>query len=379
MVDKAKFPRDKICGDALSGKVAEVLRRTLPNVLDELDTGELFRDSWGVDFIAPNGESLKVPFKTDYNTEDRAPGFISKRTDFDTLLLQRALEGREIEFFEEVELRSYERIENGFLATDSNGKQYSASIVIAADGAYSHFGRTVGGIKAEGRDLCFGLRAYYDGVEGLDKDGFIELHFIKDVLPGYFWIFPLPNGAANVGIGMRADRMKDKGVNLKKTFERLINEHPVIGPRFKNATLQERVRLFDLPLGNKKRKLSGDSYMLIGDAAALIDPFTGEGIGNAMISGEYAASAAHHAIQEKNFSASFLRSYDRAVYERLGDELHLSTRMQQLVNYPWLFNFVVRKANRNQTLRETISCMFEDVDLRGRLKDPRFYAKILFQ
>ena len=73
-----------------------------------------------------------------------------------------------------------------------------------------------------------------------------------------------------------------------------------------------------------------------------------------------------------------MEAYDKAVYDRLWSELLLSYRMQQLVNFPSLFNFVVRKANSNALLRETISAMFEDLDLRTRLKDPKFYFKLLF-
>ena len=117
--------------------------------------------------------------------------------------------------------------------------------------------------------------------------------------------------------------------------------------------------------------------MLLGDAGSLIDPFTGEGIGNAMICGIKAAETV--AAVNGDYSAVQLQQYDESVYKRLWPELSLSKKMQELVKYPWLFNLVVNKAARSKTLRETISCMFEDLDLRGRLKDPRFYLKVLFE
>ena len=118
--------------------------------------------------------------------------------------------------------------------------------------------------------------------------------------------------------------------------------------------------------------------MLVGDAASLIDPFSGEGIGNAMKSGMIAAQIAEKCLLANDFSDNFIGQYDIEVYNKLWSELNLSRKMQQLVNYPKLFNLVVIKANKNKVLRETIICMFDDLDLREKLKQPSFYFKLLF-
>ncbi len=377
IVDKEKFPRDKICGDALSGKAVEVLNKLDKSLVEELTGNEKFLGSWGVTFVAPNGEALRVPFQTKKEKKN-APGFISKRIDFDNWLVEKAKSKKEIQLFEETEIREYRREDSCIVAESKDGKTFQAKIVIACDGAYSSFTKTIAGIKTEAEHNCFGLRAYYKNVKGLDAENFIELHFLKEFLPGYFWIFPLPNGYANVGVGMRADKMSAKKINLKKSFESILENNPVLRGRFAGAEKIGEVKLFGLPLGSRKRKLSGNNYILCGDAAMLIDPFTGEGIGNAMFSGYYAADQAERCIQQHNFSESFMKQYDEELYYRLWSELLLSYRMQQLVNFPSLFNFVVRKANSNKLLSETISCMFEDLDMRARLKDPRFYFKLLF-
>ena len=83
---------------------------------------------------------------------------------------------------------------------------------------------------------------------------------------------------------------------------------------------------------------------MLGDAAALIDPFTGEGIGNAMISGMIAADVVTQNYHGKTFEGFNLKAYDEHVYRRLGSELKLSQHMQSLTKYPWLFNMVVNKA-----------------------------------
>lgn len=376
LVDKADFPRDKICGDALSGKVVEVLRKIDPAIAKRLATEPTQVGSWGVNFVAPNGKSLRVPFKTNMDkAKDAAPGFIAKRVDFDHFLLQEALKYPSVTFVPNLKLEQYTKTENGYIATDKAGTcTINAKLLIIADGAQSSFARHHAGVKMEPGHYCAGVRAYYSGVQGMDEDNFIELHFIKDLLPGYLWIFPLPNGEANVGLGVRSDYISKRKLNLKQLLPKVIEAHPELKMRFDGAKLIDEVRGYGLPLGSKKRPISGDGYMLIGDAASLIDPFTGEGIGNAMMSGMLAAQ---QVLASDSYAAAELKQYDTAVYRRLWSELSLSRKMQQLVTVPWLFNLVVNKAQKSKTLQETISCMFEDMDMRERLKQPSFYVNLL--
>ena len=379
LVDKAAFPRDKVCGDALSGKVVEIFRKLDPSLVDRIASDKEHLGSWGVNFVAPNTRSLRVPFKQNFTKDEQAPGFIAKRLHFDNFLIEEVKRFPSIDLVEGVALEEFEREGEEWILKDGEGQErFRARIVIDAGGAYSRFAKLQGGIQMEPAHYCAGLRAYYKGVTGLDEDNFIELHFLKDLLPGYFWIFPLPGGLANVGVGMRSDVVRKNKVNLKQRMFEVIEQYPQLRERFKDAELVDQVRGFGLPLGSKKRSISGDGYMLVGDAASLIDPFTGEGIGNALYSGWFAAHRAVAALEAGDSSAEFMRAYDSEVYERLWDELKLSRRMQQLVKYPWLFNFVVNKAQKNKVLRETISCMFEDLDLRERLKRPSFYFKLLF-
>jgi flavin-dependent dehydrogenase len=211
----------------------------------------------------------------------------------------------------------------------------------------------------------------------MHDQNFIELHFLEELLPGYFWIFPLPNGMANVGAGMLSSVVSRKRINLKEDMLRAIANNKGIKHRFEHAEMQGKIQGWGLPLGSKKRPLSGNHFLLTGDAGSLIDPFTGEGIGNALYSGMMAAEHIQQAITQQRFDSAFLKQYDDAFYARQWDELKLSHTMQKLCNYQWLFNTVVRKANRNKVLRETISCMFEDLDLRAKLRNPLFYFKLL--
>ena len=379
--DKATFPRDKVCGDALSGKVVEVLKKLDPRLIAEMDVQKkLFTGSWGVVFGAPNGKELPIPFRSTKNTDTSAPGFISKRFDFDHFLFSK-LNRNYAEVWENTSLKKAVQLDNGLnLLVEKNGKEETllCDLVIDATGDRSVLNRELAGYIKEEDHYCAGIRAYYKNVTGFHEGNFIELHFLEELLPGYFWIFPLPNGMANVGAGMLSKSVSAKKINLREAMLKAIKENPRINHRFKNAELQGKIEGWGLPLGSKKRAISGNHFLLAGDAASLIDPFTGEGIGNALYSGMLAAETAANAIRKNCFDASSLHQYDEQIYKRLWDELKLSHTLQKLCKYPWLFNFVVNKAHKSKTLRDTISCMFDDIDMRNQFSNPLFYLKMLF-
>lgn len=380
LIDKACFPRDKICGDGLSGWSVAMLNRLDPALKEKLALSEQSLPSWGARFVAPNRRALDVPFIDRKLPDARPPGYVATRLWFDNFLIEQCKASPLIEVVEGVALEQWERqsAEEVLLQNAAGTIRVKAKLAIFANGAQSRQARQLGGIHPEKKHYVAGIRAYYEGVEGLHPDGHIELHFLKEFLPGYFWIFPLPGGKANVGAGMRSDVVAKKKINLRKAMQQLIAEDPQLKERFKNARPLEEVKGFGLPLGSKKRAISGDNFMLAGDAASLIDPFTGEGIGNALASGELAAQWAQKALAAKKCDARFLKGYDEAVYKRLWKELRLSKTLQDLLNYPWLFSLVINKATANETLRQTISCMLTDMDVRQQLKNPRFYLKVLF-
>ncbi len=379
LVDKAIFPRDKICGDALSGKVREALNLIDPQICAEWEKTALQVPSYGISIIAPNLERLDIPFTPDYQNATHSPGYVSERMKFDNFLIEKCKSNALIEVLEGIDIVEHEKLVDGWRLADKEKKNvFECKLVIVANGAHSKFARQIGGIEVEHEHYCAGLRAYYKNVEGLHAYNFIELHFLKDFLPGYFWIFPLPNGMANVGVGMRSDKVSSKKVNLKARMLEIIHEYPYLKERFKNAELVDEIKGYGLPMGSKKRKISGLGYLLVGDAASLIDPFTGEGIGNAMISGGIAATTAAKCLEHNQFDEKATALYDKAIYDKLWPELQMSYRLQQLVNYPRLFNFIVNRANRNRKLRETLIFMFADVDLRKQFKNPFFYLRMLF-
>ncbi len=392
LVEKAVFPRDKVCGDALSGKVMRTLERLDPALAALVNTDARRMPSWGVVFVAPGGKALRVPFSRETGIGE-APGAILPRLDFDNILFQKVKSTPGITVLEGTAAKAFEHTSDGWQVTLEGAQPLERSsssaqrttlttpLVLDASGANSHFARHVAGLGMEPRHHAAGVRAYYTGVKDLDQQGFIELIFLKELLPGYLWVFPLPDGRANVGLGLRSDVVKKRRVDLKAMLLKLLAEHPSLKDRFAHAALDGPVQGMGLPLASKRRKLSGDGYLLIGDAGHLIDPFTGEGISHAMISGVHAADVVNEALKRVEqhgwVSHALLRDYDTRVWRRLGQELTISTRLQQLADKPWLFDFVVDRATNNPALADTISSMFTDLDLRARLKKPGFYMDLL--
>jgi len=382
VVDKAVFPRDKICGDGLSGKVITCLNRIDPEIALRLQKATFKLDSWGVSFFSPNRQELAIGYRPDYNAEDsshkKSPiGYVCKRLDFDNFLVEEMKRCTHIKLMEGVSVEQYTLETDGYLITGTGGFQLKCDLLIVANGAHSSFTKDIAKIRMEPKYYAAGLRAYYKNVTGTNADNFIELHFIKKMLPGYFWIFPLPNGDANVGVGMLSDTIRRKKVNLKNELQDIIDNDPIIKERFKDATLIGSVEGYGLPLGGKQRVISGERYLLTGDAAFLIDPFTGEGIGNALYTGRIAANHAAKALEQNDFSAAAFAAYDTEVYRVMGPELRISHRLQKLVKYSWLFNLLVKISIRNKQVKELLSCMFYEVDLRKKLAKPSFYIKLL--
>lgn len=382
VIDKSTFPRDKVCGDACSGKTALVINRANPEWLAEiLEHSAEFLPSWGITFVAPNGKALDIPFSLNRTEETKAPGFTVSRLDFDDFLF-RKMASPYCKIYEGATIEKISHEGNSVsVSLTHNATKYeiSAPVIIGADGDKSIVRKQFLSGSTVPKTYAVGLRAYYEGITGMHRENFIELHFLPEMLPGYLWIFPLPGGKANVGVGILSEVIRDKKINLREQMLAAIKNNPQIAPRFANARLTDKIQGWGLPLAMERQPISGKNFILCGDAASLVDPFSGEGIGNALYSGMLAAMAIKEALPANDFSATFLKkAYDDVLYKRLGDELKISATLQRLCKYPWLFNFVVNKAYKSPSLRNTISCMFTDMDLREQLSKPSFYLKILF-
>jgi geranylgeranyl reductase family protein len=373
LIDKSEIPCDKVCGDALSGTVMNVLKR-LP--------GECFRDflalpgilpSHGIRFFSPGGSFLDVPFRKEQE-KGPAPGYTCRRKVFDGFLVSRLSGSGNIHIFPGCRVDRI-AINDGGVVILSTDHSFRAKIVVGADGVHGITAKTFAG-KHQKR-YSMGIRAYFRNVRDLHPMNFIELHFLREFLPGYLWIFPMTEGIANVGLGVLRSRDKQKDESLAAQLHRLLHEHPLLSYRFAGAVMTGKPEAHGIPPGPDPKPLSGNRFLLAGDAASLVDPFTGEGIGNAMVSGEIAAEVIKAAFRENDFSPGFLCQYDEKITRRLFPELKTSARIQQLAGSPALFNFVVKKALRKEGIRNLLTEMYISEKARSGLTKPWFYMRLL--
>ena len=389
LLEKATFPRDKTCGDAISGKSASVLREL--GIQDKVEEAP-HAIAEGVVFSGPRGDLIQIPFPKDIDPSGIknskkynyvTAGYVQRRLVYDDLLFQHAKAQKSVTTIEDIEvagvLKEGARVV-GVRAKD--GREFRAPLVVGADGAMSAVAKDVGAFERDHDHWIGAYRVYYEGVTGMTND--IEIHFVDGLIPGYFWIFPVDNGLANVGSGMiETDLQKVDKEGKKKQLiaetERIIAEHPMFKERFAKAReVPGSKRGWLLPLGSKHRPIAGDGWMLVGDAAALIDPFSGEGIGNAMVSGRLAAAQATKALAARDFSKAALLPYEQAVRAELDRELQMSYKLQKLGRHTWLLNFVLRRAAKSQRVRDTISSMLADREKKENFGSLWFYLRLLF-
>jgi menaquinone-9 beta-reductase len=374
LIDKSAFPRDKTCGDALSIDVLKQLDKLSPNLAHSFRALASKTASAGIRIVAPNNNAIDIPFLANHKQE----GYVCRRIDFDMMMFSEASNCVNVTAMEQCEAKDIRTTANHVLIETTRGP-LMAKIVIGADGAHSVVKRKLYTSRIAPHYHSAGLRMYHRQLKGFNDGNFIELYFLRDILPGYLWIFPLPDGHANVGIGMLTSAISARKLNLNKTLRQLLATHPLLADRFRDAIPLESARGHGLPLGGANPNMSGERFLLTGDAASLIDPFSGEGIGNAIRSGRFAAAQVLQSFNKNDFSKRTLRHYDNTMRKMLRNEFRVSRTMLQLCQFPWLFNLIVDKANRNSQLRQTLIEALADPGKKQWLTQPGFYFNLLFR
>lgn len=334
LLDKHSFPRDKICGDAVGSRSIKLLDKIAPDFVSEL------RNFGKKEFISTTRVFIDnyKPFNLYWKNE----AYCIKRIDFDALLLKHAiLLGKNLQFQDNFKVDTVIQEEANIVIGNKNSNTYfSANMIIAADGSQSFLAKQLIDLKLDNHNFSAAVRAYYSNVGGLLPNQ-NEVHIYKNILPGYLWVFPLGNNLSNVGLGMLSNHIAKRKIDLKQSLKENLLHHPNLKERFKDAQLETDIKGFGLALGSKKLTYYGNRFLLIGDAASLIDPKSGDGISNAIESGIIAATTIIQAHQQQDFSKNVLVKYQNDLTKKLGKELQYSTIILRVITYlPFLIPIV---------------------------------------
>jgi geranylgeranyl reductase family protein len=337
LLDKAQFPRDKVCGDAIPGHALKALRQLDPAFaealwqLQPLDAVQQSR------LVAPNGDSLWMRWKL--------PSFNSPRETFDAALLDLVRANSPTEILENASLKGIKPAADSMRLRLADEREITCQLLIGCDGANSVVRRQLLPAPLDRAHHCAGVRAYFENIKGAEA-GLTEYFFTKDYLQGYLWIFPVGRGLYNVGLGMLSETVARHKVDLKQVLPTLLAAHPALAGRFAEARQHGGIQGFGLPLGGGRTvPVSGERFLLCGDAASLIDPIQGHGIDTAMQSGILAAAQAVACFKNQDFSPGFMQQYDAQVALKISRKLAKSYRLMRfLSNKPWLVNAGVRLA-----------------------------------
>lgn len=378
VIDKSVFPRPKICGDGISGKLLNALNLIDPGLPRELCRQDYVTPSSGVRFVSPSGKHVTISLKT--RQENYAPGIVCPREKLDGFLAGKIRDHPLVTFIEGLRISRIDRSSGALILIDPSGEtRHVTSLLLIATGNEIPVGLQPMEVPSSHPGDGLGIRAYFEGIEIQGNENAIEIHFLKELLPWYFWIFPFGKNSANAGLGLPIGKIRKERIRLKDLFWDVIQRYPHLRERFRDARMQGKLLASSLRIYCGRTSISGERFMLLGDAARLVDPFTGEGIGNAAYSGLKAAMVAIECLEKKDCSAAATGNYDRLVYDGLGKELDLSLRLREFAHNPALLNLVIGRASQSIKIRKIIEEMLYDLNTKGKLGEHLFYLKLLLR
>ncbi|SCY00233.1 geranylgeranyl reductase family [Streptomyces sp. 136MFCol5.1] len=296
LLEKAHFPREKVCGDGLTPRAVYQLIRM---GIDIKAPG--WTRSRGMRWVA--GEHQ---VHIDWPALGRYPdfGLSRSRHDFDDILARHAVgAGARLRSGVKVTRPVTDRAGRITGVTATAGAKepvvFRAPIVIAADGASARLALAMGLQRDKSKQIATAARRYYRSPERSHEEYlelWADLRFpgSSHYLPGYGWIFPMGDGRVNVGLGALPHR-RHGTADLRNTLDQWLARTPhTWGLREENA--EGPVRSAALPLGFNRHPLYTQGLLLVGDSGGMISPWNGEGIGQAMEAGEVAAESAALAL-----------------------------------------------------------------------------------
>jgi len=393
LIEKSRFPRDKVCGDGLTPRAVKSLVAMGVDVSEEAG----WLRNKGLRVIA-GGMRLEL----DWPELSSWPGYglVRTRASLDEQLARRAqaagaklLEGTTVtgpvlddsgrivgvettpETEEKSKARSRsdntERSHGSTLppgGTTPGGETYRARVVVAADGNSSRLSIAMGLRKRDDRPMGVAVRTYYTSPRHEDDylESWLDLWDGDRLLPGYGWIFGMGDGTSNVGLGMLNTSDAFGKTDYRELLKRWLRSMPEEwGYVEENRT--EPVRGAALPMGFNRTPHYHKGLLLAGDAAGMVNPFNGEGIAYAMESGELLARVVSQALARPTRAETerVLRSYPEELQNAYGRYYTLGRVFVELIGRPKLMRYATSRGMHHPQL------MRFALKLLANLTDPR--------
>jgi geranylgeranyl reductase family protein len=365
LIEKSRFPREKVCGDGLTPRAVKSLIALGVDVSEEAG----WLRNKGLRVIA-GGMRLEL----DWPELSSYPGYglVRTRASLDEQLARRAqaagaklLEGTTVTgplLDSDGRITGVQTIERGTTAT------YRARVVVAADGNSSRLSIAMGLRKRDDRPMGVAVRTYYTSPRHEDDylESWLDLWDGDRLLPGYGWIFGMGDGTSNVGLGMLNTSDAFGKTDYRELLRRWLRSMPEEwGYVEENRT--EPMHGAALPMGFNRTPHYHKGLLLAGDAAGMVNPFNGEGIAYAMESGEILARVVAQAVARPTWAETerVLRSYPVELQAAYGRYYTLGRVFVELIGRPKLMRYATNRGMHHPQL------MRFALKLLANLTDPR--------
>ena len=373
LLEKSRFPREKVCGDGLTPRAVKTLVSMGISVSEQ--------DGWvrnkGLRVIGA-GKRLELPWPE--LASYPGYGLVRTRLDLDETLARRAQQvGARL--LEGVTVTGPVRDDRtgritGVVAKAADGgedRTYRARVVVAADGNSSRLSVAMGLRKRDDRPLGVAVRTYYTSPRHDDDylESWLDLWDGDRLLPGYGWIFGMGDGTSNVGLGLlntsAAFGHTDYHALLRKWLEGMPAEWG-----FTEENRTQPIRGAALPMGFNRTPHYHEGLLLVGDAGGMVNPFNGEGIAYAMESGEILARTIVQALARSSRAETerVLAGYPHALSQAYGGYYALGRTFVKLIGKPTLMRFATKHSmGRPALMRFALKLLANLTDPRGDASD----------
>ncbi len=358
LLDRFSFPRDKVCGDGVPSGVIKIMNRYgMEEKIRSAAQQGAFNLLTQARLVSPKGYELSAPLEPDENGER---SYVAPRMVLDAIIQQQAVESG-VEFCQaqvQAPLIENGRVVGVSARVGENGTSKNidlhSQLVIGADGVTSVIARNLRPKKEKHKPKhrAVALRAYIDDITEIPNTA--EFFLYKEISPGYAWIFSMGNNRANIGLGMRLDHFRKSKRKLEDMLQDFLGL-PDIKMRLQRGGQLHDIATWQLSFGSQKGlRFAFDGAMLVGDAAGFINPITGGGIHNGMISAELAAQTAHMALMKGDPSLQTLQQYEQQCAQELWPGLRRSYNFQRIfLRFPALIDFLIQRGRKNNQLTQT--------------------------